>query len=63
MASQHAMIILGYLDAHVNEGKLEPRSKKGTFLGYPDGVKGYKVWLTSPNGGKTVISRHVFLLE
>ena len=27
---------------HVNEGKLEPRSKKVKFIGYVDGVKGYK---------------------
>lgn len=37
---------------HVNEGKLEPRSKKAIFLGYLKGVKGYKVWLISPNRGK-----------
>jgi hypothetical protein len=27
---------------HVSEGKLEPRSKKGLFMGYGDGVKGYE---------------------
>ena len=26
---------------HVDEGKLEPRAKKGVFMGYRDGVKGY----------------------
>lgn len=30
---------------HTNKGKLEPRSKKGIFLRYLDGVKGYKVWI------------------
>nr|KYP47564.1 Retrovirus-related Pol polyprotein from transposon TNT 1-94 [Cajanus cajan] len=28
---------------HVNEGKLEPRSRKGLFMGYGDGVKGYRI--------------------
>jgi len=27
----------------VNEGKLVPRSRKGLFMGYGDGVKGYKI--------------------
>ena len=26
---------------HVSEGKLEPRVKKGFFMGYGDGVKGF----------------------
>ena len=31
--------------AHQNEGKLEPRAVKGVFVGYPNGVKGSRVWL------------------
>ncbi|KAH9685060.1 hypothetical protein KPL70_013801 [Citrus sinensis] len=32
--------------AHVKQGKLSPRALKGKFIGYPDGVKGYKLWCT-----------------
>lgn len=28
---------------HINEGKLEPRAKKGLVMGYPSGVKGYRI--------------------
>jgi len=28
---------------HFNEGNLEPRAKKGVFVGHGDDVKGYKI--------------------
>ncbi|KAG8492061.1 hypothetical protein CXB51_015688 [Gossypium anomalum] len=47
--------------AHVNNGKLEPRSIKCVFLGYKAGVKGYKLWY--PENRKVVISRDVVFDE
>ncbi|KAK1562771.1 hypothetical protein Q3G72_016700 [Acer saccharum] len=49
--------------AHQSEGKLEPRSLKGVFLGYPLGVKGYRVWLRDQKGFKLIISRDVIFDE
>jgi len=36
----------GYVTfVHTDDEKLNPRAKKGVLIGYPSGVKGYKVWL------------------
>ena len=50
---------LAYL--HSSEGKLLPRAKKGIFTAYPEGVKGFKVWLLDEK--KVVISRNVVFRE
>jgi hypothetical protein len=46
---------------HVSEGKLEPRSKKGLFMGYGAGVKGYRIW--SPAERRVIFSRDVIFDE
>jgi len=46
---------------HVNEGKLEPRARKGVFVGYGDRVKGFRVW--SPLENRVILSRNVVFDE
>lgn len=46
---------------HTDDGKLNPRAKKGIFVGYPTGVQGYKIWLLVEK--RCVVSRNVVFQE
>lgn len=44
--------VFGYLAfAHSKEGKLDWKAKKCLFLGYPQGVKGYRLWCIEEDCG------------
>ncbi|KAH9668944.1 hypothetical protein KPL70_021590 [Citrus sinensis] len=46
---------------HINQGKLDARALKGVFVGYPDAVKGHKIWCKEQ--GKCIVSRDIVFHE
>ena len=50
----------GYpVHAHTSQGKLDSRALKGFFIGYPESVKGYKIWCTDLNPPRCIINKDV----
>ena len=49
--------------AHVKQGKLEPKALKCVFLGYLEGVKGYRLWCTNLKPPRCIVSRDVVFNE
>ena len=46
---------------HVKEDKLDPRAKKGVFVGFMKGIKCYKIW--DSKNKKFILSRDVMFDE
>ncbi|KAH9681219.1 hypothetical protein KPL71_026889 [Citrus sinensis] len=51
------------MELWLGRGKLEARALKYKFLGYPEGVKGYRLWCTDFKPPKCIISRDVTFNE
>ncbi|KAJ0487829.1 putative RNA-directed DNA polymerase [Helianthus annuus] len=50
-----------YRSIETNGDKFEIRGRPGVFMGYPGGIKGYKIF--DPKSGKMITSRHVRFAE
>nr|GEU79184.1 retrovirus-related Pol polyprotein from transposon TNT 1-94 [Tanacetum cinerariifolium] len=59
MLSTFSCVIYSY----VQQGKLEPRAVKCVLLGYPEGVKGYRLYRLDNESPKIVTSRNVVFNE
>ncbi|KAH9751577.1 hypothetical protein KPL71_014347 [Citrus sinensis] len=55
--------LIGSAYAHINQGKLEPRAIKGIFIGYPEGVKGYRISCIDGKPSRIIVSRDVVFDE
>src|SRR3954468_10936019 len=49
--------------AYIRQDKVKPGALKCMFMGYPEGVKVYRLWCLEPGQNKSIISRDVVFNE
>ncbi|KAD6454971.1 hypothetical protein E3N88_09677 [Mikania micrantha] len=60
---EHLRVFGSLVYSHVSQDKLNPRAQKCIMIGYPEGVKGYRLLRLGTGGPKVIVSRNVVFKE